>query len=206
MSRKILAALSLTLALCAGGCASAPQLSNSQIADACDMLTDNRGWYDAMRKTAREWGAPMGLQLAIIKQESTFESRARPERGPNQWIFFPGRRPSSAYGYAQALDSTWENYKTDTGHRGADRHNFSDSVDFIGWYVNQSAKRANIGQFDYRAHYLAYHEGAGGYVRGTWRNNRTLIASANRVAADAARYEAQIRDCRGLRQRFLGIF
>src|SRR5262245_35869537 len=137
MKRQLAAALSFA-ALLTGGCATRPP-SNDQIADACDMLSDNRGWYNALRKTSKEWGAPIGLQLAIIKQESTFVHNARPERGPNQWIFFPGKRPSSAYGYAQALDSTWDQYRKDTGKRGADRHDFSDASDFIGWYVNQTA-------------------------------------------------------------------
>ena len=63
-----------------------------------------------------------------------------------------------------------------------------------------------IGQFDYKAHYLAYHEGAGGYLKGTYKSKRWLVDVAGNVAQQAARYEAQIAKCGGLRERFLGIF
>ena len=170
------------------------------------MLTDRRDWYNDLRRSAKEWGVPIGLQLAIIRQESGFEHRALAPRGPKQWFFFPGKRLSSAKGYAQALDGTWEHYKDETGNRNADRKNFGDTADFMGWYVNQSAKQARIGQFDYRAHYLAYHEGPGGYLKGDWKRNKVLLASADRVASNAATYEAQIKNCRSLKPKFLGIF
>jgi len=205
MYRKLAAAAGISVALSFPGCATrAP--TEEQIADACTMLSDNRGWYNDLRHSAKDWGAPMGLQLAIIRQESSFEHKALAPRGPKQWIFFPGKRLSSAQGYAQALDGTWEHYKTETGNNNADRRNFGDTTDFIGWYVNQSARQARIGQFDYRAHYLAYHEGPGGYLKGDWKRNKVLLASANRVASNATLYEAQIRDCKALKPKFLGIF
>ena len=33
-------------------------------------------------------------------------------------------------------------------------------------------KRTGISQYNYRAHYLAYHDGAGGYIRGTWKKEK----------------------------------
>jgi hypothetical protein len=205
MNRMLLATAAVSLSLSIPGCASAPP-TDAQIADACSMLTDKRDWYRALRQSSKDWGAPMGLQLAIINQESTFDRKALAPRGPKQWFFFPGKRLSSAKGYAQALDPTWDRYRQETHNGGADRANFRDTTDFIGWYVNENAKKAHIGQFDYRAHYIAYHEGQGGYLSGAWKRNKALLASADRVASNATRYEAQIKDCKALKPKFLGIF
>ncbi len=187
-------------------CATSVRLSDAQVADACKMLKDNKSWHKSLRQSAKDWGAPMGFQLAVINQESSFDAKAKPPRAAG-FLFLPGKRPSTAYGYAQALDTTWEEYQSKTGNRGANRHSFHDSVDFIGWYFSQTGKVTSLGQYDYKAHYLAYHEGAGGYMRGTWRDKAWLIQRADRVAATAARYESQISSCKGLkRDKFLGIF
>ncbi len=139
----------------------------------------------------------MGLQLAIIKQESSFTHDAKPDRKKRTILFFiPGSRPSSAYGYAQALDETWDEYRRQSGNRGADRDDFDDATDFIGWYVNRTGRLTGIGPHNYKAHYLAYHEGAGGYSRGTWRKKKWLIETANQVQRNASRYESQIKSCR----------
>lgn len=199
--------ISALAALVITACASIPTPSNTQIADACALLKDNRQWHEALRDTARNWGAPMGLQLAIIKQESSFKHDARPPRGERQWFgLVEGDYISSAHGYSQALDSTWEMYKAATGKWGASRNSFRDSSDFIGWYVSSTGKRTGLGQYDYKAHYLAYHEGAGGYLKGTWKTKRWLIETASRVASQAAQYEQQIARCEALKPKFLGLF
>jgi hypothetical protein len=188
-------------------CATTPQPSASEIADACQLLKENRSWHTALRASAKEWGAPMGYQLAIIKQESSFDAKAKAPRGERKFFgLIQGDRLSSANGYSQALDPTWETYKRDTGHGGADRHNFRDSADFIGWYFNTTGKRTGLGQYDYKAHYLAYHEGATGYLQGTWKKKTWLVQTANKVATQAARYESQISGCDALKPKFLGIF
>lgn len=187
------------------GCLGTPKPSRAEIADACLLLKENRSWYKAMRESAKDWGAPMGFQLAVINQESSFDHKARPAR-QGGFLFFPGKRPSSAYGYAQALDSTWDTYRRESGNRGADRHDFDDSVDFVGWYFAKTGQMTGIGQYDFRGHYLAYHEGQGGYMRGTWRKKKWLVDTASRVSATANRYETQIKNCNGLKRKFLGIF
>ena len=197
-----LAALAVTA--CAG---MPPQPSNREIADACLLLEQNRSWHTALRDTARNWGAPMGFQLAVIKQESSFDADARPPRGDRKWFgLIEGDYISSANGYSQALNSTWEMYKAQTGRWNASRNSFQDSSDFIGWYYNATAKRAGIGQYDYRNHYLAYHEGASGFLKGTWKGKRWLIDVAGNVASQSARYENQISNCGALKEKFLGIF
>lgn len=204
--RRLLLALIATFQLAA--CASmTPQPSNREIADACLLLQQNRPWHEALRNTARNWGAPMGFQLAVMKQESSFDSDARPPRGERQWFgLVEGDYISSAVGYSQALDSTWEMYKAQTGNWAASRHSFRDSSDFIGWYFTTTGKRTGLGQFDYKDHYLAYHEGAGGYLKGTYKAKPWLVDVAGNVARQATRYETQISKCDGLRERFLGIF
>ncbi|MEQ1609164.1 MAG: hypothetical protein ABL956_09405 [Hyphomonadaceae bacterium] len=206
MGRKLF--ITLVAALVASACASAPQPSNAAIADACLLLKENRPWHDAMRETARKWGAPMGFQLAVMKQESSFDSRALAPRGERTWFgLFEGERLSSASGYSQALDTTWDMYKRETGRGMANRQDFRDSSDFIGWYYNTTGKRTGVGQYDYKAHYLAYHEGATGYLKGAWKGKSWLVDTANRVASQAARYENQISSCEALKpQKFLGIF
>ena len=207
MNGRKIASLALVATLGLSACASAPQPSNEEIADACLLLKENKNWYKSLRASSKEWGAPMGYQLAVIRQESSFDAKAKAPFGERKFFgLIRGDRLSSAYGYAQALDITWDTYKKDTGRGGADRHNFHDSVDFIGWYFNTAGKRANLGQYDYRGHYLAYHEGASGYLQGTWRNKDWLVDTANKVATQAARYETQISGCKALKPKFLGIF
>ena len=203
LKRLFLALAALTVT----ACASMPTPSQLEVADACLLLQQNRPWHEALRDTSRNWGAPMGFQLAVIKQESSFDGDAMPPRGERQWFgLVEGDRVSSAKGYSQALDSTWEMYKAATGNWGANRNSFRDSSDFIGWYFSTAGKRTGLGQYDYKGHYLAYHEGAGGYLKGTYKSKRWLVDAAAGVAKQASRYEAQISKCDALRDKFLGIF
>lgn len=191
----------------AASCASTAPPAAEKVADACKLLTDNRAWYKSLRESAKEWGAPMGYQLAVMRQESAFDGRAKAPRGERQWFgLVQGERISSAYGYSQALENTWENYKKATGNGGADRKSFKDSADFIGWYFNTAGEKARLAQYDYKAHYLAYHEGASGYLSGEWRDKKWLVQAADRVASSAATYESQISNCGPLKPKFLGIF
>ncbi|MBI1338642.1 hypothetical protein GC169_00305 [bacterium] len=196
MSKWVLSAL--VLALGASGCATSPARP-ADLDDACAMLQDNKEWYRDLRRSAKRWGAPIGLQLAIIRQESNFDSKARPARGDRRMLgLLPGKRPSDAYGYAQALESTWEQYKKESGNEWSSRTDFGDATDFIGWYVDTTGRVAGVDQYNFKAHYLAYHEGQGGYMRGSYRSKAWLIQVADRVAANGKRYEAQVRSCKGL--------
>jgi hypothetical protein len=165
-----------------------------QVTDACLILEDNRSWWRDLRRSERRWGIPPAIQLAILKRESSFNAHARPARTRLLGII-PGPRPSSAYGYAQALDGTWDWYRDETGNRGADRDDFGDAVDFIGWYGQMSGRLSNIRHDDARALYLAYHEGHTGYNRGTYRSKGWLMRAADEVARDAARYQGQLDGC-----------
>lgn len=165
-----------------------------QVTDACLILEDNRSWWRDLRRSERRWGIPPAVQLAILKRESSFNAHARPARTRLLGII-PGPRPSSAYGYAQALDGTWDWYRDETGNRGADRDDFGDAVDFIGWYGQMSGRLSNIRHDDARELYLAYHEGHTGYNRGTYRSKAWLMRAADDVARDATRYQGQLDRC-----------
>ncbi|MEL7128329.1 MAG: hypothetical protein AAGK23_02185 [Pseudomonadota bacterium] len=186
-------------------CATTPPTSAEQ-SNICEIFDGRKSWYRASARAEKRWGAPIELQIAIIKTESNFDKDARPPRGRRKFFgLVRGDRPSSARGYAQALDGTWDEYKSATGNAGASRSDFSDSVDFVGWYVARSSRQAGIPLGSARSQYLAYHEGPGGFTRGTWRGNSRLISTADRVASDTNLFERQLQACeRRLKRR--GLF
>ena len=193
----------LASALFVVGCGHAPP---DQTEDACLILEDNRSWWRALKRSERRWGIPPAVQLAILKRESSFNANARPARR-RLLGFIPGSRPSSAYGYAQALDGTWDEFQDDTGQPFADRDSFENAVDFVGWYGQLSGERSGISPTNARELYLAYHEGHGGYNRGSYRGKAWLIRAADTVASDAARYQSQLNRCeRSLDRGWFGLF
>ncbi|WP_372340400.1 hypothetical protein [Parvularcula sp. IMCC14364] len=193
MSLTKYAAILLVLVSGLTACASAPP---SDQTNACAIFDENRGWYRSASRAERKWGVPIEVQLAFIRKESSFDRKARPARGTFLWVL-PGRRPSSALGYAQALDGTWDEYRQKTGNRSASRKNFADATDFIGWYVDSSARRAGISRDDAYSQYLAYHEGAGGYIRGSYKRKPEVRRRASVLATMASKYEAQLKRCEG---------
>ena len=144
------------------------------VADVCEIFEDRRSWYRAAQSAEERWGVPIAVNMAFIYQESSFRARAQPERSRILWII-PGPRPSSAYGYAQALDSTWADYERLSGNGNASRSNFSDAIDFVGWYNANSTRLSGISPHDARNLYYAYHEGNGGFQRGSYRSKEWLL-------------------------------
>jgi hypothetical protein len=180
------------LRCCCWACATAPPRN---VSNACAIFAEYDDWYPDAQAASRRWGVPLPVLLAIIHQESAFRSDAQP---PRTWYlgFIPGPRPSSAYGYSQALDGTWDRYIAATGNHGADRDDFDDAVDFIGWYVNETAKRNRIAKSDAYHQYLAYHEGHGGFAKGSYRKKPWLMERAKQVRRQADRYSAQLARCK----------
>ncbi len=132
--------------------------------------------------------------MAIMHQESRFVARAKPPR--KKYLgFIPGPRPSDSYGYSQAFGSTWDGYRRSTGNYGADRDDFTDAIDFIGWYNYQSHRRNGISRSDVYRLYLAYHEGHGGYSRGSFNKKPWLTEVARKVERQAAAYQRQLNAC-----------
>ncbi len=182
-------------------CATAPP---RRFDDACTIFEPRRKWYRAMKKAEKRWGLPVHIQLAIMRQESGFNAKAKQPRKRILWII-PGSRLSTAYGYAQALTPTWDWYRESTGNRGADRDDFADAADFISWYGRQSKVKAGISLWDGYNQYLAYHEGQVGFNRGTYKQKKWLRDVAVKVDKNARTYAAQLKACEKKlkRRRFL---
>ena len=194
---RVVAALVMLAAAMLAGCAAGP-LSNTE--DVCKIFKERPRWYRAAAASEAQWRIPTPVMMAVVNKESSYVANARPPRSRLLWVI-PWKRPSSAYGFAQATDEAWSDYLRETGNRSADRDDFADAIDFVGWYLNRSHRHLNIAADDARALYLTYYAGMGGYQRGTWRNNDWLKDAAARVATRASRYERQLGNCRGLDRR-----
>jgi hypothetical protein len=175
------------------GCAFTPDQPNN-INNICQIFRENPEWYTSARSSYDRWGITIPVIMAIMYQESSFISDAKPPRTTCLWIF-PGPRPSSAYGYAQASDATWEQYCRSTGNTWADRDNFEEAIDFIGWYCDVSSKRCLISKKDVYNLYLAYHEGHGGFNRKTYQKKEWLMGVARQVQKRANTYKSQLASC-----------
>lgn len=175
-------------------CASAPHHTTNS----CAIFEQRDGWFNnwqsAAQSSSREFGVPVPILMATIYTESNFEPRARPPR-TKLLGFIPWKRKSTAYGYAQALDGTWERYQRATGRYGARRSDFSDAVHFVGWYHNLSHRENGIARTDAYNLYLAYYSGHAGYARGSWRGNSGVQRAARKAADMAQKYAAQLRNC-----------
>lgn len=175
----------------AAGCANNTQPPN--VENACAIFDQRPHWERAVIRSERKWGAPANVQLAIIWKESSF----RPDVHPRRTYFlgiFPTGYVSSAYGFSQALDGTWAWYKRETGNSGADREDFFDTADFVGWYMSKS-RDIGIAMDDAYNQYLAYHEGHAGWKRGTWKSKTWLTRVASEVHRKAADYKRHIEAC-----------
>lgn len=169
-------------------CSSIPKNTS----DSCSIFNERYLWYKYTKRTEQKWGTPIYLQLAIIKMESDFDWLAKPER---QKIFkvIPYKRPSSSFGYSQAVKGTWAQYKKETNNKLATRARFKDSVDFIGWYTDKTEKLLKISKKDVYRQYLAYHEGWGNYKN--YKNNQKVIILAKKVTEQANEYRKQLSKC-----------
>lgn len=164
------------------------------VSNICQLMDEKVSWYKAVKATEEKYGVPMSVLLAIMYQESHFESDAQPPRDKLFGVV-PWTRPTSAYGFAQATDQTWDWYQKNSGNRSADRDNFADAMDFTGWYVGQSKKRSGIRKTDAYNQYLAYHEGQGGFNRKTYNKKPWLKSVAKKVANNANKYARQLQQC-----------
>jgi len=183
-------ALLALLGIMAGCTATPPSNPN----DLCAIFEEKEDWYDYARQSEQKWGSPIPVMMAIMRHESGFVADAKPARMRILWVI-PGPRPSDAYGYPQALDNTWDWYKSDSGNWGADRDDFEDAIDFIGWYNTQTKLRNKVRLDDTYNLYLAYHEGHKGYQLATYRGKQWLKNTAAAVAKRASTYQQQLQRC-----------
>lgn len=186
-------ALLVLVAACGSGNFSAPR----DLEDACSIVKQRPTYLRAMKASERKWGIPVNVQMAVLYQESKFIGNART---PYKFVLgvIPMGRQSSAYGYAQALDATWDEYRQDQRRFGAKRDRITDATDFMGWYMNESTRRLGISKSDARAQYLAYHEGRTGYSRGSYNSKPWLLRVSSETSQRSNSYYAQLKACRKL--------
>ncbi len=192
MSRLLRASIVfLVLASCGGGNFSAPR----DLDNACAIVRERPQYFNAMRATERKWGIPVHVQMATIHQESKFIGNART---PHRFALgiIPMGRQSSAYGYSQALDGTWEEYQREERRGGARRDRISDATDFMGWYMHNSTQRLGISKTDAQSQYLAYHEGRSGFARQSYQAKPWLVEISARVQQRSEMYAQQLARCR----------
>lgn len=178
-----------------GGCATTSRIYTN---NACVILAQKNGFFDnwgkASKRAEMRYGIPMSIILATINMESNFRYNARPPRR-KLLGFIPWKRQSTAYGYSQALDSTWAMYLRATGRSFARRTSFADAADFIGWYHRQSVQHNGVRFDDAYRLYLNYHMGHGGYARSRGYTDNALAQKAQHMARLSRLYEQQLRAC-----------
>jgi len=189
---KKLLVLSLLVVISVSGCLSTPA---REVTNICNLLDEKVSWYLAAKTSEEKWKVPMHLQLAIIHQESRFASKAKPPRNKIFGII-PGARPTDSFGYTQAKKATWDWYKLKTGSKNAERDNFADAIDFVGWYANQSLLMSKISKTDAYSQYLAYHEGHGGFNKKSYESKAWLIDIAKKVESKSNVYKTQLSQCK----------
>jgi len=189
MNFLIKKSLILFIILFLSACSSIPKNASNS----CSIFEEKYLWYKHAKKTEKKWGTPVYLQLAIIKMESSFDRFAKP---PRQKLFkvVPYKRPSSSFGYSQAVKGTWKQYKKETGNKFATRSRFKDSVDFVGWYTNKTEKILKVSKKDAFKQYIAYHEGWGNYKN--YKSNKKVINLAKRVEKQSNIYKQQLSECK----------
>ena len=189
MNFLIKKSLILFIILFLSACSSIPKNASNS----CSIFEEKYLWYKHAKKTEQKWGTPVYLQLAIIKMESSFDRFAKP---PRQKLFkvVPYKRPSSSFGYSQAVKGTWKQYKKETGNKFATRSRFKDSVDFVGWYTNKTEKILKVSKKDAFKQYIAYHEGWGNYKN--YKSNKKVINLAKRVEKQSNIYKQQLSECK----------
>ena len=175
------------------GCMPPPPPDHQE--EICRVFRQYPHWYRAAKRAQNRWSVPVPVQMAIVHQESHFDAYARPPR-IKLLGFIPWKHQTTALGYSQALDGTWDLYLKSEGVFWASRNNFSDAVDFIGWYANVAHRMAKVPLTDAYRLYLAYHEGIGGYQRGTYWRKHWLPPVARKVERFAALYRQQLKNCR----------
>ena len=189
--RVILIFFLFTSMLTLQGCVHTPTYAG----DACSIFDEKYFWFKAAKKSSKRWNVPIATLMSVINQESAFKQYAKPPR-KKLFGFIPLlTRESSSLGYSQATKGSWEHYKKVTGKRFVTRIRFKDSVDFVGFYIDQTNKELGILKKDTFNQYLAYHEGWNGFRKKTYKKKLDLLKTANKVEKQAQTYNKQLSKC-----------
>ena len=171
-------------------CSSIPKYPQN----ACKIFGENYLWYKSIKKSSETYGAPVYMILAFVNKESGFNRWAKPKRH-KLFKIIPYKRPSSSFGYSQAVNKTWELYKTETDNPLALRTSFKNSVMFIGWYIKKTNKINKISLNDSYRQYLNYYLGWGNYSKKTYKTDKKAIIYAKSVEKQSNIYKKQLREC-----------
>jgi hypothetical protein len=163
--------------------------------DLCAIFAQHRSWHEAARSSYARWGVPEPVILAVLHQESRFRAAAKP--GWRRVLgLIPVGRLSNAYGYGQVKDGTWTDYRRSTGRSFAERDDFADVVDFVGWYGDVIHRTTFVAKDDAFHLYLAYHEGPAGFRGRSFEEKPWLLGVARKVHSRASLYASQYAACR----------
>jgi len=171
-------------------CSSVPKYP----ANACKIFGEKYLWYKHAKKSSEAYNVPIHTILAFINKESGFNRWAKPKR-TKLFKIVPYKRPSSSFGYSQAVKKTWELYKTETNNPLAVRTRFKDSVMFIGWYISKTNKINKIPLNDTYRQYLNYYLGWGNYAKKVYKTDKKAIIFAKNVAKQSNIYKGQLNEC-----------
>ncbi len=171
-------------------CSSIPKYPQN----ACKIFGERYLWYKHTKKSSETYGAPVYIILAFVNKESGFNRWAKPKR-TKLFKVVPYKRPSSSFGYSQAVNKTWELYKTETNNPLALRSRFKDSVMFIGWYIKKTNKINKVPLNDSYRQYLNYYLGWGNYAKKTYLTDQNAIIFAKRVEKQSKIYKNQLKEC-----------
>ncbi|MGJ8680764.1 hypothetical protein [Paraglaciecola sp.] len=173
-------------------CSSTPPRN---IDNVCDIFSEKSDWYVSAYDMHKKWGVPIHVPMSMMYQESSFKATARPGK---KYVFFgliPWGRLSTAFGYSQAKTPTWEDYQRETGNAWADRTNFDDAMDFMGWFINKTHKMNKVSKWDAELQYLNYHEGWTGYRRGNHHKKPWLKKVAKKIKKRSLVFAQQLKSC-----------
>ena len=162
--------------------------------NACKIFDENYLWYKSIKKSSEIYGAPIYIILAFVNKESGFNRWAKPKR-TKLFKVIPYKRPSSSFGYSQAVNKTWELYKTETNNPLALRTRFKDSVNFISWYIKKTNKINKIPLNDAYRQYLNYYLGWGNYSKKVYKTDKKAIIYAKSVQKQSKIYRNQLKEC-----------
>jgi len=171
-------------------CSSIPKNTSN----ACKLFGERYLWYKHVKKSSEMYGAPVHIILAFVNKESGFNRWAKPKR-TKLFKIIPYKRPSSSFGYSQAVKKTWELYKTETDNPLALRTRFKDSVYFISWYISKTNKINKIPLNDSYRQYLNYYLGWGNYAKKTYKTDKKAIIFAKSVKKQSNIYKNQLKEC-----------
>ena len=171
-------------------CSSVPRYPQN----ACKIFGENYLWYKSAKKSSNTYGAPIHIILAFINKESGFNRWAKPKR-TKLFKIVPYKRPSSSFGYSQAVKKTWELYKNETGNPLALRTRFKDSVMFIGWYMKKTKNINKIPLNDSYRQYLNYYLGWGNYAKKVYKTDKKAVIFAKNVEKQSKIYKSQLIEC-----------